>query len=97
MKKNNQAQSALGRRISFDVFELLEAAGGLKGDGGHVVMPQEIAGQIKAELERLYSVQETAVLLREYIIDQIPNLADDPGRTGLVSLLETIKREAVES
>jgi hypothetical protein len=94
MKKNNQA--GLGRRISFDVFELLEAAGGLKGDGGHVVMPQEIASQIKAELERLYNVQETAVLLREYIIDHLPDMADDPSRSGLVSLLETIRREAVE-
>jgi hypothetical protein len=94
MKKNNQP--ALGQRISFDVFELLEAAGGLKGGGGHVVMPQEIASQIKAELERLYNVQETAVLLREYIVEHMPDLADDPGRSGLVSLLETIRREAVE-
>lgn len=93
-KKSNQ--TSCGRQLSFDVFELLRAAGGFGRDDSHVVMPIEIADQIREELERLYSVQETAVLLREYLLEHFPEMADASVRSGLVSLLETIKREAVE-
>ena len=89
--KNSQPQ--YGRRLEFDVFELLRAAGGFDREDGYVVMPREIADQIKEELERLYSVQETAVLLREYLTPR--HSVDAQDEVGLRKLLDSIRETAV--
>jgi len=57
-----------GSPISFSLTDMIRALRGFRSPEGYVVIPNEIADKIEAEIERLYAVEETAVALAHEVV-----------------------------
>lgn len=59
-------------RIDFTLIDMIRALRGFRSPEGYVVIPNEIAEKIEAEITRLYEVEDTAVELAEQLRSNMP-------------------------
>lgn len=50
-------------RLQFDVLDLIRSVRGFERPDGYAVIPNDLMRKIEGELERLYAIEDTAVLL----------------------------------
>lgn len=76
--RGKQKYKAGNGRTSFTLIDMIRALRGFRSPEGYVVIPNEIAEKIEAEIERLYEVEETAVSLADEVMQGVKVKRDHP-------------------